>query len=78
MHAVLKINSQDRPGIVASVSTLIFEAGGNVLDAQQHREELDDQFFTYIKYDIAGLLNPGTGSTSASRCLPKKTVSPGR
>ena len=60
MHAVLKINSQDRPGIVASVSTLIFEAGGNILDAQQHREELDDQFFTYIKYDIAGLLESRT------------------
>jgi len=40
MNAVLKIHSCDRPGIVASVAQLIFEAGGNILDAQQHREDI--------------------------------------
>lgn len=51
MFAVLKIHSTDRPGIVSSVSQCIFETGGNILDAQQHREALDDQFFMYVKFD---------------------------
>ena len=55
MHAVLKINCRDRPGVVSSVTQLIFEAGGNILDAQQHREELDEQFFMYVKFDVTGL-----------------------
>ncbi len=55
MHAVLKINCRDRPGIVSSVTQLIFEAGGNILDAQQHREKLDGQFFIYVKFDVTSL-----------------------
>lgn len=58
MHAVLKINCRDRPGIVSRVTQLIFEAGGNILDAQQHREEFDDQFFMYVKFDVASLKDP--------------------
>ncbi|MGA7305579.1 MAG: formyltetrahydrofolate deformylase [Rhodothermales bacterium] len=53
MQAVLKIHGQDRPGIVSSVAQLIFEAGGNILDAQQHREHLDNQFFMYVRFDVA-------------------------
>jgi len=56
MNAVLKIHSRDRPGIVASVTRLIFEAGGNILDAQQHREDLDDQFFMYVRFDASALV----------------------
>jgi len=59
MQAVLKIHSDDKPGIVASVSRLIFETGGNILDAQQHLEELDNQFFMYIHFD--------TGSSAKDR-----------
>lgn len=52
MHAILKIHCPDRPGIVSSFTRLIFEAGGNILDAQQHREHLDDRFFMYVKFDV--------------------------
>ena len=55
MFAVLTINCVDKSGIVADVTRLIFEVGGNILDAQQHREELDSQFFMFIKFDIANL-----------------------
>jgi formyltetrahydrofolate deformylase len=52
MKAVLKIHCNDRPGIVSNVSHAVFEAGGNILDAQQHREDLDDQFFMYVKFEF--------------------------
>ncbi|MCM8540487.1 MAG: formyltetrahydrofolate deformylase [Lentisphaeraceae bacterium] len=55
MFAVLTLNCVDKSGIVADVTRLIFEVGGNILDAQQHREELDTQFFMFIKFDIANL-----------------------
>ena len=51
--AVLKINCPDRKGIVAEVCQIIAECSGNILDAQQHREDLDDQFFMYVRFDIA-------------------------
>jgi len=47
--AILTLSCPNRPGIVAAVSTLLFEAGCNILDAQQfddtetgraHAEEL--------------------------------------
>ena len=55
MFAVLTLNCVDKSGIVADVTRLIFEVGGNIMDAQQHREELDSQFFMFIKFDIANL-----------------------
>jgi formyltetrahydrofolate deformylase len=55
MHAVLKINCRDQPGVVAGVAQMIFESGGNILDAQQHKEALGDQFFMYVKFDISDL-----------------------
>jgi len=55
MFAVLTLNCVDKSGIVADVTRLIYEVGGNIMDAQQHREELDSQFFMFIKFDIANL-----------------------
>lgn len=55
MNIVLKLNCRDRPGIVSAVTQIIFEAGCNIIDAQQHREEPDDQFFMYIKFDAPEL-----------------------
>ena len=55
MFAILKFNCLDQPGIVAEVTQLIFSTGGNILDAQQHREDLGNQFFMYVKFDISGL-----------------------
>jgi formyltetrahydrofolate deformylase len=55
MLAVLTLNCLDKRGIVADVSKLIFDVGGNILDAQQHREELGNQFFMHIKFDISDI-----------------------
>jgi formyltetrahydrofolate deformylase len=52
MFAVLKLNCLDKRGIVADVTEFIYKSGGNILDSQQHREELGSQFFMHIKFDI--------------------------
>jgi formyltetrahydrofolate deformylase len=51
--AVLKINCPDRKGIVAEVCQIIAECSGNIIDAQQHREELNSHFFMYVRFDVA-------------------------
>ena len=49
--AVLKIHCDDQSGLVAVVTQVLYDKGANILDAQQHREELDDQFFMYVKFE---------------------------
>ena len=53
--AVLKISCPDRKGLVAEVCQILADSGLNILDAQQHREDLDDQFFMYVKFDCSEL-----------------------
>ncbi|MCM8533561.1 MAG: formyltetrahydrofolate deformylase [Lentisphaeraceae bacterium] len=55
MFAVLTLNCSDKRGIVADVTQFLYKVGGNVLDSQQHREELGNQFFMYVKFDIKDL-----------------------
>lgn len=55
MFAVLTLNCSDKRGIVADVTQFLYKVGGNVLDSQQHREELCNQFFMYVKFDIKDL-----------------------
>ena len=55
MFAVLTLNCLDKRGIVADVTTFINEVEGNILDSQQHREELGNQFFMYTKFDISSI-----------------------
>ncbi|MCC6144551.1 MAG: formyltetrahydrofolate deformylase [Candidatus Hydrogenedentes bacterium] len=53
--AVLLLNCDDQPGIVYHVSRFIFESGGNIIDAQQHTEELDHRFFMRVHFDRLGM-----------------------
>lgn len=53
--AVLKISCPDRKGIVAEVCQILADCSANIIDAQQHREELDEQFFMYVKFDCSEL-----------------------
>jgi len=50
---VLRLSCPNRPGIVAAVSTCLFEAGANILDAQQYDDEATQQFFARIEFDAA-------------------------
>ena len=49
-HYVLTIASPDRPGIVAAVTTHLFETGGNILEAQQFDDEETDRFFMRVVF----------------------------
>ncbi|PZN99201.1 MAG: formyltetrahydrofolate deformylase [Hyphomicrobiales bacterium] len=49
--AILTLSCPDRPGIVAAVSTLLFEAGCNILDAQQFNDVETGRFFMRVVFD---------------------------
>jgi formyltetrahydrofolate deformylase len=53
----------DRPGIVSWVSSWIFEHGGNILHADQHRDSEDHVFFQRVEWthneDCAGVRRLG-------------------
>jgi formyltetrahydrofolate deformylase len=48
---VLTLSCRNRPGIVAAVSTSIFEAGGNILDAQQFDDTQTGMFFMRVAFN---------------------------
>ena len=48
----LTLSCRDRPGIVAKVTTLLFETGGNVLEAQQYSDMATERFFLRITFDL--------------------------
>ena len=48
--SVLTLSCPDRPGIVAAVSTLLFEAGCNILDAQQYDDIETGRFFMRVVF----------------------------
>lgn len=47
---VLTLSCPDKPGIVAAVSTYLFEAGCNVLDAQQFDDDTTGKFFMRVVF----------------------------
>ena len=50
---VLTLSCPNRPGIVAAVSTYLFEAGCNILDAQQFDDTLTTLFFMRVVFNPA-------------------------
>jgi formyltetrahydrofolate deformylase len=48
---ILTLSCPDRPGIVAAVSTLLFESGCNILDAQQFDDTETGRFFMRVVFD---------------------------
>src|SRR5690242_2121430 len=57
---VLTLSCPNRPGIVAAVSTYLFESGCNVLDAQQFDDVTTGNFFMRVVF------NPVKDGTSAA------------
>jgi formyltetrahydrofolate deformylase len=51
---ILTLSCPDRPGIVARVSTLLFEGGANILDAQQYDDPETGRFFMRVVFDPRG------------------------
>ena len=58
---ILTLSCPDRPGIVAGVSTLLFEHGANILDAQQFDDGETGRFFMRVVF------TPGPGGAAAVR-----------
>lgn len=48
---VLTLSCADRPGITAKVTGLLFEHGGNILEAQQFNDRASNAFFMRIAFD---------------------------
>lgn len=53
--AILRLHCPDVPGIVYNVARFIFERGGNIIHAQQHKEEIDNRFFMRVHFDCSGM-----------------------
>ncbi|HLH51531.1 MAG TPA: formyltetrahydrofolate deformylase [Roseiarcus sp.] len=51
---ILTLSCANRPGIVAKVSTSLFESGANILDAQQFDDTETGNFFMRVVFDAAG------------------------
>ena len=49
---VLKLQSPDQPGIVAKVTTVLFESGGNITEAQQFEDTTTSSFFMRVAFDL--------------------------
>ena len=50
--AILLIDSPDRKGLVARISTFLYEHGANILHADQHRDNEAGLFFMRIEWDL--------------------------
>jgi formyltetrahydrofolate deformylase len=51
---VLLVHCPDQPGIVARITNLIFQCGGNVTQLDQHTTSADEaQFFMRVRFDLA-------------------------
>jgi len=51
---ILTLSCEDRPGLVAAVAGLLFESGGNILEAQQFDDVETGRFFMRVVFDLAG------------------------
>jgi formyltetrahydrofolate deformylase len=49
---ILTINCENRPGIVASVTNCLYEAGGNITEAQQFDDPTTGKFFMRVVFSI--------------------------
>lgn len=48
----LTLSCDNRPGIVAAVASRLFEAGGNILEAQQFDDVISSRFFMRVSFDF--------------------------
>jgi formyltetrahydrofolate deformylase len=61
--AVLLIDCPDRPGLVARVSSLLYEQGANILHADQHQDHELGLFFMRVEWGMAVPEKAGTEGT---------------
>jgi formyltetrahydrofolate deformylase len=54
LSIVALLHGPDRPGLVARVAGWIFEQGGNILHADQHRDAEENVFFQRVEWSQSG------------------------
>ena len=54
LSIVALLHGPDRPGLVAQVAGWIFEQGGNILHADQHRDAEENVFFQRVEWSQPG------------------------
>jgi len=67
----LTLSCNDQPGIVAAVTTALFEAGANIIEAQQFDDVAQGVFFMRVEFTMEGA--SGCDELLAERLLPVKT-----
>ena len=50
---VLTVRCVDRPGLVSSVSTHVYQCGGNITEAHQFNDREAGRFFMRIAFDVS-------------------------
>ena len=50
--SVLLLRCPDRPGLVASVSGFLLDAGGNIVDADQHADRPHQRFLQRVEFEL--------------------------
>jgi formyltetrahydrofolate deformylase len=53
MHAALLLQCPDGPGIVARVGAFVADAGGNIVEADQHSDTEAGLFLQRVEFDVA-------------------------
>ena len=65
---ILTLSCEDRPGLVAAVTGLLFENGGNILEAEQFDDRETGRFFMRVVFDQDG------GDTAAAALRERFTA----
>ena len=63
---VLTLSCPNRPGIVAAVSTWLYQQGGDILDAQQFDDTLSNTFFMRVVFALDGAAQNGAAQDAAA------------
>jgi len=62
---ILKLSCPDRPGIVAAVSTYLFNAGANILSSAQFEDPDSKSFFMRVEFASDANLKSGFGDVAS-------------
>jgi formyltetrahydrofolate deformylase len=71
--AVLLIDCPDRKGLVARVSSLLYERGANIVHADQHRDHDLGLFFMRVEWTLDGTANSAPTPAAGDSATPART-----
>jgi formyltetrahydrofolate deformylase len=66
------LSGPDRPGLVARTAIWIFERGGNILHADQHRDDDTNVFFQRIEWEPTAKVDPAAEAAEFQDYTAKK------